>query len=105
MRWFIRHPADIPIVLTVDAQSRSERTARNVSKGGLAIKSGTKFASGTMVEVNIPFVDPPFRTRARVAWCVPHSTGFHLGVEFLESSDAFRGRMVEQVCYIQNYRK
>ena len=28
-----------------------------------------------------------------------------LGVEFLDRRDAFRARMVEQVCHIENYRK
>ena len=29
---------------------------------------------------------------------------FELGVEFLNADDAFRARMVEQVCYIENYK-
>jgi hypothetical protein len=28
-----------------------------------------------------------------------------LGVEFLHQDDAFKARMVEQVCFIENYKK
>src|SRR5687768_11549206 len=99
MRRFIRHPVDIPIEVTVDTQPAAQRTACDLSVGGIAIESERQFVAGTIVQVGIPFVDPPFCSRARVAWCVPRPIGYRLGVEFLEASDAFRGRMVEQVCY------
>jgi hypothetical protein len=105
MRRFIRHPVEIPIEVAVESQPRSQRMAHDLSIGGLAIESAQQFTAGTIVQVDIPFVDPPFRSRARVAWCMPRPSGYRLGVEFLESGDAFRGRMVEQVCYIQSYKK
>ena len=40
---------------------------------------------------------------ARVAWCKEGEQDYELGVEFLDPDDAFRMRMVEQVCYIQQY--
>ena len=50
-------------------------------------------------------MQPAFITQARVAWCKARADGFELGVEFLDAEDAFRARMVEQICYIENYRK
>jgi hypothetical protein len=46
-----------------------------------------------------------FETKARVVWCSACEGGFELGVEFLAAEDAFRARMVEQVCYIEQYKK
>ena len=60
---------------------------------------------GGVVEVRIPSVRPPFAARARVVWCRPGAHGFELGVAFLDAADAFRARMVEQVCHIEAYRQ
>ena len=37
-------------------------------------------------------------------WCRKRSEGTELGVEFLTLDDAFKTRMVEQICYIENYK-
>jgi hypothetical protein len=50
-------------------------------------------------------VDPPFEAMARVAWCRPDGDAFLVGVEFLDSDDAFQSRMVQQVCSIENYKQ
>ena len=108
MRQFIRHPAGIPIEV-----ARRDRVSiapvahhtQNVSFGGLAFQSERDLEPGTIVEVRIPCVRPQFATKARVVWCSAYQNSFELGVEFLEVEDAFRARMVEQVCHIENYRQ
>ncbi|SRR5579875_2831748 len=106
MRQFIRHAVDIPIeVTTGDWLAHATHHTRNVSLGGLAFKSDCEFEPGVIVEVRIPFVRPMFTTKARVVWCNTHKDGFEMGVEFLDSKDAYRARMAEQVCYIENYKK
>jgi hypothetical protein len=106
MRQFIRHPADIPIEVSAgDQLAHAKRHIHNVSLGGLAFRSDRALEPGIVVEVRFPFVRPMFETKARVVWCNAHEDGFELGVEFLDPEDAFRARMVEQVCYIENYKK
>lgn len=105
MRHFIRHPADIPIEVHSSAASAGRAHTFNVSLGGLSFVSETEFAPGVIVGVRIPHIRPPFETQARVAWCRARDRGFDLGVEFLSPDDAFRGRMVEQVCHIEKYKK
>lgn len=106
MRQFIRHPAEIPIeVRREDHPLQAASRMRNVSLGGLAFGSKQRLDPGTVVEVEIPFVMPGFKTTARVVWCNPRGGAFELGVEFLDAEDAFRGRMVEQVCHIEEYRR
>jgi hypothetical protein len=106
MRQFIRHPADIPIEVSAgDQLAHATRHTYNVSLGGLAFQSDYELGPGIVVEVRIPFVRPAFETKARVVWCGAREGGFELGVEFLNPEDAFRARMVEQVCYIENYKR
>jgi len=102
-RRFIRHPVDIPI--EVQVAERADARAFNVSHGGLALRLATELRAGNLVTLRIAIVDPVFETSARVAWCSACDRGFELGVEFLGADDAFRARMVEQVCSIESYRK
>ena len=43
--------------------------------------------------------------KEKVAWCRETEHGYELGVEFLDQDDAFRARMVEQICHIETYRE
>lgn len=106
MRQFIRHPADITIEVGVgDASDCPIRHSRNIGLGGLAFQSDREMTAGMIIDLRIPLVRPPFETRARVVWCESTDAGYELGVEFLHPDDAFRARMVEQVCHIEDYRK
>ena len=106
MRQFIRHPADIPIDVSDTGRfMRASLHASNVSLGGIALRSTTPMELGTIVMVSIIYVQPPFESRASVVWCAPRDGEYELGVEFLSTEDAFRARMVEQVCYIEHYRQ
>ena len=104
MRHFIRHPADIPIEIR-RATETGDVHGYNVGIGGLALSSGCPLEIGIIVDVRIPFVQPAFETRARVCWCSPGRNGFDVGVAFLDRDDAFRARMVEQVCSIGSYQR
>lgn len=106
MRQFIRHPADVTIEVSAEgALDHAPRHSRNVGVGGLAFQSDQALAAGMIIAVRIPHVRPPFETRARVVWCHESEQGWDLGVEFLHPDDAFRARMVEQICHIEDYRK
>ena len=104
MRHFIRHPIHVPLeIAPVEALANGPATSRNISQGGLAFELDHALEPGSIAELRIACVKPPFLAQARVAWCVPSADGFELGVEFLHPDDENRARMVEQVCYIQAY--
>jgi hypothetical protein len=109
-REFIRHPAEIPLevldVLDGD-QAGGEAPLRisNVGQGGLCFVAGRPFERGRQVRVRIRFVHPPFEAEAVVVRCRPLDQGWEIGVRFLDAADAFRARMVEQVCHIERYRR
>lgn len=106
MRTFIRHPADIPIeVSSVDQGGGRKPRLVNVGLGGLAFRSPSAFRPAHVVKVRIAHVRPPFETTARVAWCRASDGEYDLGLAFIDPDDAYRARMVEQVCHIEHYRK
>jgi len=100
----MRHPSRIPIEVVEGQESETHEVA-NVSLGGLAFFASHSLPTGAVVAVRISFVRPCFTTKARVAWCKPVDGHFELGVEFLEATDVFRARMVEQVCHIEQHRQ
>ena len=107
MRQFIRHPVDVPVeILASGTGTATGLHTHDVSLGGLALQSGFAVPVGSIVDVRIPCVQPPFEAHARVAWCqARNDESFELGVTFLDAEDAFLARMVEQVCHIEEYRK
>ncbi|HSW08958.1 PilZ domain-containing protein [Aquabacterium sp.] len=107
MRQFIRHPVDVPVEIGIgEAQAALAFHTHDISQGGLAVHSDLAVDPGVQVEIRIRYVQPAFEARARVAWCRPGDTeGYELGVTFLDADDAFRARMVEQICHIEDYRK
>ena len=105
-REFIRHTVDVP--LEVEAVSRPEARREhsiNVSSGGLAFVSSSCPSVGDLIRLRIPTVTPALEAAARVAWCRPEDGSFLVGVQFVDAAAAFRSRMVQQVCSIENYRK
>jgi hypothetical protein len=107
MRQFIRHPIDVPVEIGIGTGDvPSGYHTHDISEGGLAFRSGCAVQPGVEVEICIGCVQPPFQAHARVAWCKPHPlSGYELGVSFLDAEDAFRARMVEQLCHIEDYRR
>ena len=105
-RAFIRHTAGVPIqVRAVPGSAPLTLESSNVSVGGISFTSDVDFALGSIIEIRIGEVDPPFEAQARVVWTSPEDGRFCIGVNFLEAADAFRARMVEQVCSIERYRR
>jgi hypothetical protein len=105
-RRFIRHTADVPIeVRAVVASPPRTHPGLNVSEGGLSFVSDDDIPLGSTIEIRIPAVHPPFEAHARVVWRKPEDARFCIGVEFLDAAMAFRARMVEQVCAIEEYRR
>ena len=106
MRTFIRHPADIPVEIEIQAspQHRQRRTS-NVSYGGLAFISDCMLEPGTQIRVRIEVVDPTFEADGFVTYCRQEAGQYQVGVEFIHRDDLFIARMVEQICHIQHYKQ
>lgn len=109
-RNFVRHPVSIPIhVMLSEVVDRECDFLKDISMGGVCFIAQQKLETGAIVQIQIPIIHPRFVAEARVAWCRPNgeetTEGFETGVEFLTSDTAFRARMVEQVCHIEEYKQ
>ena len=105
-REYLRHTVDVPLELKMVPNAPVQaKSGVNVSYGGLAFTVEECLPVGQVIELRIPTVDPPFEAHARVVWCRPERDRYLVGVQFLDSTDAFQSRMVQQVCSIENYRK
>ncbi len=104
-RAYIRHPSDMPIELAqVRAQGVLCSTTKDISVGGLSFASRRAYETGVKVTVKIPVTTPAFEAKGNVIWCLASSDGYEVGLEFNEVEDAYRARMVEQICHIEHYR-
>jgi len=106
MRNFIRHPSTIPIDFNLEELvTEGGEHLKNVSFGGLSFNSKHELATGAIISLKIPLLQPVFEAAGRVSWCHPENDQFEIGIEFLDKDDMFRARMVEQVCHIEQYRQ
>jgi len=106
MRKFIRHPFDIPIEFEV-LTSKIHDTPRlsNISYGGLCFQSTAPLKVGEEIKVRIDVTAPAFETQVQVVWCKDCETYFEIGTQLTDSDEAYRVRMVEQICYIEHYKR
>lgn len=121
MRKYIRHPVDVPIQISLDFNgSKADGNAVNgsatlsaadvscdmvdVSLGGIACDVKNCLAVGCKVRVDINTVSPEYHGLGQVVWCKPKNDSYEVGVCFLNQEEAFRSRMVQQVCQIEMYK-
>jgi hypothetical protein len=118
-RQFIRHPSAIPLEYCItSAPARCNMDMiNNVSQGGLSFHSSNYIKPKQWLHLYIPLDEHYFETDAQVRWCKPvhqknkmaadnsHKTHYDVGVSFCNNKEAFSARMVEQVCYIEEYKK
>jgi hypothetical protein len=104
MRQFIRHPTSIPLDFSVEDQQEDARSTYNISEGGVSFICNHKIEVGAAIKISIKTIKPDIELVGRVVWNNKLDTGGYLvGVKFTED-EHYRARMVEQVCYIEDYR-
>ncbi len=107
MRRFSRHPADIPIDVKVAVLPQSKTPAcsmTTVSQGGLSCEVDCKVDVGSMVDIEIASVSPVYHGTGEVVWCNEKGDIYEVGVRFTNNEEAFKSRMVQQVCQIEQYK-
>lgn len=107
MRRFVRHPTDIPIHIsaaTIQPNGTIEYQMTTVSQGGLSCDVDREFATGCLVDIHIPSVTPPYHGLGEVVWCRSKGDSFEIGLRFTNREEAFKSRMVQQVCQIEHYK-
>lgn len=103
-RNFIRHPLDMPIEVLPGTGERQSGEMLNLSLGGVAFQCPVDHAPGTDVTLRIACCDPVAEVAGQVVWCEPEGRMYDVGVAFYHPGDAYKMRLVEQACHIQQYR-
>lgn len=102
-RRFIEHPMDIP--LEVSSMPTVQALVMDTTGfGGLAFHSAEPRHQGAGILLRFPSVDREFVARAFVVWCQVMDASYRVGITFFDAEDAFRCRMLEQICAIETYR-
>jgi hypothetical protein len=104
MRKFIRHPARIPIDVSVDSASARRAKTWDVAVGGLCFESDQALQPGHKIHLRID-MHQPFEAQAVVVWCRPAADHYDVGVQFDDEYTKYAVRMVEQACWIEDYRR
>jgi len=106
MRKFFRHSTDIPIAVRIAETNRRTTPLINLSVGGLCCEAATYIPKGTSIDISIPLENPIYKGQGVVCWCNPTAGGcYEIGVSFSNQDEAFRARMVEQICRIERYKQ
>ncbi|GAA4089306.1 PilZ domain-containing protein [Zhongshania borealis] len=106
MREFVRHPSDIPLAVKILSETGSRQAhLQDVSVAGLSCVVAREIKAGSRVEFYVPSVSDESSGRGTVMWCRPKRDKYQLGIQFHAGKDAFRAKMVEQLCQIEHYRR
>jgi hypothetical protein len=109
-RKFFRHPSNVPVECRVQAHSDfQQHEMRDISHGGIAFISDRVYELGDVVELRYPSLTYPESVRGQIVWTAELSGGkdaqFINGLSFQDETDHYHGRIVEQICYIEDYRR
>lgn len=106
MREYIRHPSSIPLEVKIVDQHASlqQDVLNNVSVGGLSFCSREAVNTGARIVIRIPIIKESVEVTGRVVWCHRKGQWYDVGVSFTDHQEAFRTRMVEQICHIERYK-
>lgn len=105
MREYIRHPSSIPLEVKIsDHPGHRNEYLNNVSVGGLSFRSKEKLSTGVLITIRIPLLGEFVQVSGQVVWCHKQREAYEVGVAFLDTAEAFRTRMVEQICHIEQYK-
>ncbi|MGF1612447.1 MAG: PilZ domain-containing protein [Gammaproteobacteria bacterium] len=101
-----RHLGGLAIRCRVPAKGREcVGELRDVGLGGFGLRSGEQLAAGQRIEMSLIGFDAPISFPATVLWCRSSGCLFQAGAHFEPSVDAFQARMLEQICYIEAFRR
>ncbi len=100
----IEHPRDIPLLLE---QSNPPPHLHDViaRSGSLSCLDSHQREPGSLLRISLPDLSDDYWAWMRVHWCCRQADYFQLGLDFLDSEQAFRFRLGEQIAQINRYRQ
>lgn len=104
---FIHHPAEVPVKLVISDSQFPLLSIDESASTGVYIHTSTQYPVNSCVEVEINVQTPAFFAKGYICSSEPlkDGIGYETGVVFDCPKTAFAVRMIEQVCYIEQYRQ
>jgi len=103
-RKYIRHPAEIPVKYKLSGEKRKRTdTTKNISFGGLCFRTSSFIEPGTKITLRFPTVHPEVELTGTVVWCLEKEDQVDVGVEFEDEKEAYRVKIIEEICYSKKY--
>jgi len=101
----IHHPDNILIHCQRLDQAYNKQPVHLFHSPHLHFNSLTAFKHNTRLRLTLHIQNDNHDFQAVVTHSQAHLTGFHIQVGFESYDEAFRLRMIEQVCHIETYRE
>ena len=95
----------MPLNIESSQNGSQSQKLQNVSAGGLCFSSDYYLPQGVSIKINIPYLESPFVENCTVSWCHKTDDQYYVGVSFNNYQTVSRMRLIEQLCYIEDYRK
>ncbi|MGB2630191.1 MAG: PilZ domain-containing protein [Candidatus Omnitrophota bacterium] len=105
-RRYVRHLLVQPLEFQVSVGEPEKTETIDLSEGGLLFTSKKNVAPGTVIKIQMPLYEKVFNIKAKVVHSRKDISSelFNIGVTFLEYSDAFKVKLIEQIYLIEEYR-
>ena len=95
----------MPIKVESNQNGSQDQNLQDVSAGGLCFHSDYYLPQGISIKIDIPNLEYPFTENCTVTWCHKNENHYEVGASFDSYQTVSRMRMIEQICYIEDYRK
>ncbi len=107
-RKFERFPIHVSIhIKDTNRHCRAITYSDDLSEGGLAFYALNQVEMGSNLEITIGVRDRIFKIEAQAVYCAnrPTKRFYRTGVEFKDSTEAFKAKLAEEVVLIKAYQK
>lgn len=110
IRKHIRHVTGIPIQVKIaftsmDFDDVNEDSITNVSLGGLSFIANDRLDIEESIQVRFPILGNETALTGKVVWCEKSNQSYKVGLEFDNTEELQRLKMIDQISDIENYRQ
>jgi hypothetical protein len=110
MRQYVRHPSSIPIAYSLpNVTFEDVPHIRNISPSGLCFTASTRIEPDKIIHIKILLEGYDFEVEGIVIWCRDveghPNEQYEVGVKFGTPRAELSVRMIEHLCYIEEYRQ
>ncbi len=101
---YIEHPKQVPVQLETSIPA-PVTTINSNCYGGIRCLWHSRIPVGKFVRISLPQIHPEFFAIVQVIWRRLAESGYELGLIFIDKEQAYKMRMMEQLCHINCYQR